>query len=235
MSPIHIRAQADDLAPYVLLPGDPHRARYIAERYLEKPRQYNENRALWGFTGTYEGVPVSVQTTGMGTPSAAIVVEELATLGARTMIRVGTAGAAAPGIRSGEVVVASGAVPGDGTTRQYLKGAPYAPVPDFDVLRALVASAPGAHVGLILTEDAFYASTPEDARAWAKLGVLAVEMEAAALFLLGKMRGFAAGAILAVSNNIGDPELVEETVLKRAVDGIIEAALAAILRLEGKA
>ena len=106
VSPIHIRAQAEDLAPYVLLPGDPHRARYIAERYLEKPRQYNENRALWGYTGTFEGVPVSVQTTGMGTPSAAIVAEELAMLGVRTMIRVGT-----PSMASSSATIAAEGVP----------------------------------------------------------------------------------------------------------------------------
>ena len=236
MSPIHIHAGPDDLAPYVLLPGDPGRARRIAERYLEDARLYNDHRGLLGYTGRYQGMPVSVQTTGMGTPSAAIVVEELIRLGAKRLVRIGTAGALSPKVRPGELVVASSAIPADGTTRQYLKGRPFAPAPSFPLLKALVESAGvGVHVGPILTEDAFYATTPEEAREWASYGALAVEMESAAIFLLAGMRGVEAASILAVSNNVGDPELVPEEVLTRAVDRMIEVALSALLRLEERA
>ncbi len=236
MSPIHIHAGPDDLAPYVLLPGDPGRARRIAERYLEDARLYNDHRGLLGYTGRYRGMPVSVQTTGMGTPSAAIVVEELIQLGVKRLVRIGTAGALSPRVRPGELVVASSAIPADGTTRQYLKGRPFAPAPSFRLLEALVESAgEGVHVGPVLTEDAFYATTPEEAREWASYGALAVEMESAAIFLLAGMRGVEAASILAVSNNVGDPELVPEQVLTRAVDRMIGVALSALLRLEERA
>jgi len=235
VSPIHIHAAPEDLAPYVLLPGDPGRARHVAETYLENARLYNEHRGLLGFTGTYKGLPVSVQTTGMGTPSAAIVVEELIQLGAKRLVRIGTAGALATHVRPGELVVAQSAIPYDGTTRQYLRGRPFAPTPSFALLRALVeAAGEDVHVGPILTEDAFYATTPEDAKEWASYGALAVEMESAAVFLLARMRGVEAGSVLAVSNNVGDPELVPQEVLSRAVDRVIRTALEALLRLEGR-
>lgn len=116
--------------------------------------------------------------------------------------------------------MAQGAVPLDGTTRQYLEGRPYAPVPDPEVFRALWRRAEALgyphRVGLVASEDAFYATTPEEARAWARYGVLAFEMEASALFLLGRMRGVRTGAILAVSNRIGDPELAPLRCSKRA-------------------
>ena len=124
MSPIHVRAHPGDVAERVLLPGDPGRAEWIAKTFLQNPRRYNDHRGLWGYTGLYKGVPVSVQTTGMGTPSAAIVVEELVRLGARVLVRVGTAGAASSDLAPGELIVAQGAVPLDGTTRQYLEGRP---------------------------------------------------------------------------------------------------------------
>jgi len=239
VSPIHLRAEPGEVAPLVLIPGDPGRARMIAEKYLEGARLYNDNRGLLGFTGSYRGRRVSVQTTGMGTPSAAIVVEELIRLGARKLVRVGTAGALAPGVRPGELVIASSAIPYDGTTRQYLGGRPHAPAASYGLLSALVRAAgelgSGFRVGTILTEDAFYATTPEDAREWARYGALAVEMESAAVFLLAGMRGVEAGSVLAVSNNVGDPELVPEEVLSRAVDRIVRTALDALKRLEGTA
>jgi len=180
MSPIHVRAHPGDVAERVLLPGDPGRAEWIAKTFLQNPRRYNDHRGLWGYTGLYKGVPVSVQTTGMGTPSAAIVVEELVRLGARVLVRVGTAGAASSDLAPGELIVAQGAVPLDGTTRQYLEGRPYAPVPDPEVFRALWRRAEALgyphRVGLVASEDAFYATTPEEARAWARYGVLAFEM-----------------------------------------------------------
>jgi purine-nucleoside phosphorylase len=235
MSPIHVRGKPGEVAERVLLPGDPGRAEWIAKTFLEDPVLYTSNRGLLGFTGRYQGVPVSVQTTGMGAPSASIVAEELIGLGARVLLRVGTCGAVDEGLAPGDLVIPQGAVPLDGATRQYLEGRPYAPVPDPGLFLALWKGAEALgyphHVGLVATEDAFYATTPEGARAWSRYGVLAFEMEASALFLIGKMRGARAGAILAVSNRIGDPELVAEGVLREGVRRMVEVALRALLEV----
>ena len=235
MSPIHVRGKPGEVAERVLLPGDPGRAEWIAKTFLEDPVLYTSNRGLLGFTGRYQGVPVSVQTTGMGAPSASIVAEELIGLGARVLLRVGTCGAVDEGLAPGDLVIPQGAVPLDGATRQYLEGRPYAPVPDPGLFLALWKGAEALgyphHVGLVATEDAFYATTPEGARAWSRYGVLAFEMEASALFLIGKMRGARAGAILAVSNRIGDPELVAEGVLRAGVRRMVEVALRALLEV----
>jgi len=159
MPQIHLRAEAGDYAPLVLLPGDPKRATRIASM-LEGARQVNEHRSLLGYTGTYKGVPVSVQTTGMGTPSFSIVVEELLRLGATRLIRVGTAGGIGRGIHTGDLIVATGATPVDGATRTYLHGDPFAPVPDFGLTRALVDAAEARDVkpfiGPVATVDVFY-------------------------------------------------------------------------------
>ena len=238
MSPLHVRAQTGQVAPYVLLPGDPDRARYIADTFLEDVSTYNTYRSLLGYTGTYKGMPVSVQTTGMGCPSAAIVAEELVQLGARVLVRVGTSGAVDPVLEAGDLLIAQGAVPLDGTTRQYLEGRPYSAIPSWPVLRSLVAAAEKSgeryHVGLIATEDAFYATNPENAREWQRFGVMAFEMEAAAIFLIAKMRGIHAGALVTVSNQIGDSEFVPEDILKRGVHRMIETALEGLLLLEGE-
>ena len=235
MSPIHVRGKPGEVAERVLLPGDPGRAEWIAKTFLEDPVLYTSNRGLLGFTGRYQGVPVSVQTTGMGAPSASIVAEELIGLGARVLLRVGTCGAVDEGLAPGDLVIPQGAVPLDGATRQYLEGRPYAPVPDPGLFLALWKGAEALgyphHVGLVATEDAFYATTPEGARAWSRYGVLAFEMEASALFLIGKMRGVRAGAILTVSNRIGDPELAPEEVLKEGVRRMVEVALRALLEV----
>ncbi len=133
--PVHIRAEPGEVAQVVLLPGDPGRAARIASR-LDNSRCYNEFRGLLGYTGSYNDTTVSVQTTGMGGPSAAIVVEELAMLGAKVVIRVGTCGALQPEIEPGDLIVATAAVPLDGTTRHYLDGDPFAPAATFRVARA---------------------------------------------------------------------------------------------------
>jgi purine-nucleoside phosphorylase len=154
MPQIHLRAEPEDYAPIVLLPGDPNRATAIAALFdggLASTRRVNDHRLVYGYTGAYRGVPISVQATGIGAPAAAIVVEELLRLGARRLIRVGTCGGIGMGIKTGEIVIASAAAPFDGTTATYLHGEPYAPAADFLLTRALVdaAAAAGAtyHVG----------------------------------------------------------------------------------------
>ncbi|MCH7837964.1 MAG: purine-nucleoside phosphorylase [Chloroflexi bacterium] len=236
-TPIHIRAQPDDVAPIVLLPGDPGRATRVAER-LDGARCYNEFRGLLGYTGSYRGTPVSVQTTGMGAPSAAIVVEELAMLGVQTVIRIGTCGGAQPEIRPADLIVATGAYPLDGTTRQYLGDDPDTPEATDRVVRALVEAAErmGArhHVGLVATEDALYAVTADWAETWAARGVLAQEMEASAVFTVAALRGLEAGCLLTASNSAGEHERLPDDELLPAIDRMIEVALEAAVALSGE-
>ena len=232
--PIHIRADAGDLAPIVLLPGDPGRAKRVAER-LEDARCYNEFRGLTGYTGVYKVHAISVQTTGMGAPSAAIVVEELAKLGVKTIIRIGTCGGASPDVRPGDLVIATAACPLDGTTRQYLGGVSYAPAASFRVVRALVDAAAEAnvryHTGLIATEDALYAVTPGWAETWSARGVLAQEMEASAVFTVAALRGLEAGCILTAANSAGQHERLPDDDLLPAIDRMIDVALEAAVAL----
>ena len=236
-TPIHIRARPGDVAPVVLLPGDPGRATRVADR-LEGARCYNEFRGLLGYTGAYRGTPVSVQTTGMGAPSAAIVVEELALLGAKTVVRIGTCGGTRPEIRPTDLIIATAACPLDGTTRQYLGGDPYAPAATFRVVRALVEAAErlGArhHVGPVATEDALYAVTSEWAETWAARGVLAQEMEASAVFTVAALRGLEAGCLLTASNSAGQHERLPDEELAPAIDRMIEVALEAAVALGGE-
>ena len=233
-SPLHIRAQPGDVAPVVLLPGDPGRAERVAER-LDGARCYNQFRGLLGYTGRYKGSLVSVQTTGMGAPSAAIVVEELALLGARTVIRIGTCGGTGSDVRPKDLVIATAACPLDGTTRQYVGGDPYAPAATYRVVRALVEEAERLavrhHVGLVATEDALYAVTSGWAKIWAARGVLAQEMEASAVFTVAALRGIEAGCVLVASNSAGEHERISDDQLLPAIDGMIEVALDAAVAL----
>lgn len=228
--PIHIHARPDDVAPLVFLPGDPARAEMLAAR-LHRPVCYNRHRGLLGFTGEAAGTRVSVQTTGMGAPSAAIVAEELLRLGARVLVRVGTCGGLG-GVAPGELVVATASCPLDGTTARYLGGDPYAPAASFVVTRALVDAAHALglspRVGLIATEDVFYNPDPRHQDTWAARGVLAFEMEASALFTVAALRGAHAGCLLAVSNTSGAPDWLEGTGLQHAVERMLDVALAAV-------
>lgn len=232
--PLHIRAQAGDVAPIALLVGDPARAQRIAGM-LGEARCYNENRGLLGFTGAHAGIRVSVQTTGMGGPSAAIVVEELADLGVRTVIRLGTCGAIAASVSVLDVVVASAAVGADGTTRQYLGGDPFAPVADFEVTSALVAAstelARPVHTGLLVSQDAFYRQ-PESWEAWRSRSVLAVEMEAAAIFTVALHRGLRAGSACLVVDAVADrSSWAADEAIAEATGDLIALGLGAVALL----
>jgi DeoD family purine-nucleoside phosphorylase len=134
--PIHVRAEIGDYAEACLLPGDPLRAQYIAETFLDDVEQKNRERGMLGFTGTYRGRPVSVQATGMGCPSAAIVVEELVQLGVKRLIRVGTCGGLQPDLEIGDLIVALSAVPADQTPIHLIGGEPHAPTADFVLTHA---------------------------------------------------------------------------------------------------
>jgi len=237
MPQIHLRAEEGDYAPLVLLPGDPNRARRIAERFDDgTARQVNEHRGLLGFTGTFGGVPVSAQSTGMGTPSTSIVVEELLRLGARRLIRVGTCGGIAMGLGTGDLVIATGACPADGATQTYLHGEAYAPVADFELTRALVDAAADAGVpaqtGLVASVDVFYNPDDDYAKRWRERGVLAFEMEASALFYLAARNAVQAACALTVSDVLSEEVTSEESYLpleelEKAIDRMIEVALRA--------
>jgi len=235
--PIHIHADDGAVAPTVLLPGDPGRAERIAAR-LEGAVCYNRNRGLLGFTGTYRGTLLSVQTTMMGAPTTAIVAEELIQLGATTLIRVGTAGALGDGVDPGDLLVVTASTPLDGTTAGYLEGRPYAPAASFAVVRALVAAAEAQtvtlHVGPILTDDVFYHPDADRLGAWAAFGALAVEMEASALFTVAARHGLRAGALLAISNFVGAAVWLDPADLQRAVDRMIAVAMDAAVNLSSE-
>jgi len=244
MPQIHLRAEVGEYAPLVLLPGDPNRATRIAEMFdggLEGSRLVNDHRGMLGYSGTYQGSPVSVQTSGIGTPSLSIVVEELLRLGAKRLIRVGTTGGIGRGVRVTDLVIATSAAPVDGTTATYLHGDPYAPVADFDLTRALVDTARARgispHVGQVATVDVFYNPDEDYVTKWRSRGVLGFEMEAAALFYLaGRAQGAGsdvrAACALTVSDTLSEEETSEGTYmsledLERATDTMIRVALRA--------
>jgi len=213
--PIHLHPTAA-LAERVLLPGDPGRALALAQSLLAEPRMFNHHRGLWGYTGAAsDGEPLTIQATGMGGPSAAIVLSELIVLGARRAIRVGTCGALDPALELGELVIASEAVAADGTSRAL--GAGGRVCADEPLTRALAAAAPGARVGAVESVDLFYERGPRRAQADA----LAIEMEAAALFALGADAGIAVACVLAVSDTFatnGDRRRIEDRALSAAAE-----------------
>ena len=230
MSPVHVRAEPGDFAESVLLPGDPRRAKYIAENFFEEAKLVTEERGMLGYTGTYKGEPVSVQATGMGCPSAAIVTEELIELGARNLVRVGTCGGYHRDLRLGDLIIATAATPQDGTVSSITRGLPYAPAAHFDIVHAAHHAAERAgrrtFVGPIVSSDLFYDPQEDPATLWSKLGVLAVEMEAAAIFTLSAMRGVRAGCLLTVSDTIGmEVVRISDEGLQRAVDNMMALAL----------
>ncbi|HEX4688041.1 MAG TPA: purine-nucleoside phosphorylase, partial [Nocardioides sp.] len=204
---IHIGAAEGDIAPVVLLPGDPLRARWIAETFLDDARCYSEVRGMLGYTGTWRGRAVSVQGSGMGQPSTAIYVTELfSEYGVRSIVRVGSCGALTERLALRDIVVASGACTDSSMNRITFEGLDYAPVADFGLLRGAVEAAErrgtDVHVGLIFSGDSYYASRPELTRRMADHGVLAIEMEASALYTLAARHGGQALAICTVSDHV---------------------------------
>ncbi|MGZ4165508.1 MAG: phosphorylase family protein [Solirubrobacteraceae bacterium] len=198
MSAIHLQPTAP-LAERVLLPGDPGRALLLAQTLLAEPKMFNHNRGLWGYTGeARDGRALTVQSTGMGGPSAAIVIAELADLGARTLVRVGTCGALHESLGLGDLMVATEALAMDGTSRALGSGDRARPDPG--LLSRLLAAAPGAAQGPVVSSDLFYDSRDGTEEAWREEGALAVEMETATLFALAACRGLRAGACLLVSD-----------------------------------
>ena len=227
------------LSERVLLPGDPGRALMLAESLLEGPKMFNHHRGLWGYTGLApDGRPVTIQSTGMGGPSAAIVIHELIELGARRLLRVGTCGALAEGVALGDLVIATESIAADGTSRA-LGAAERVPAsPDLLAIITATAEVPfpdedraahAVHSGPIVTTDLFYDARGLE-REWSAAGALAVEMEAATLFALAAARGVQAAALLVVSDLVLPARVrIGPDELRNAERRMGEAALRALL------
>jgi purine-nucleoside phosphorylase len=229
--PIHILPTAP-LAERVLLPGDPGRALRLAQTLLEAPKMFNHHRGLWGYTGeaTVDGRPLTIQSTGMGGPSAAIVVAELVQLGAGTLVRVGTCGALRPEIEAGDLLIVTEAICEDGTSRALAAAERVAP--SRELVSALVAAG-GAQARQVVavSTDLFYDRPPHERERWTALGASAVEMETATLLALARRRGVAAASLLLAADAVGldgsrrgiDPERFE--LAERALGQLAAQAL----------
>ena len=228
--PIHVRAEQGDYAEACLLPGDPLRAKYVAETFLDGAAQKNSERGMLGYTGTYKGRPVSVQATGMGCPSAAIVIEELVQLGVKRMLRIGTCGGLQADMEIGDLVIAISAVPADSTAMHLIRE-PHAPTADWELVHAAVHAAKeqgkDVRVGPIVSSDLFYNPDGGQYERWSDRGILAVEMEAAVLFTIGALRKVKTGCLLTVSDVVVEGEFVRITdeEMRAAVDKMTELAL----------
>ncbi len=230
--PIHLRATADDYAPNVLCPGDPRRAAYIAESFFDPGyRCVNEERGMLGFTGTFEGAPISVQTTGMGSPSAGIVFEELVMLGAERLIRVGTCGGLKDGMQMGDTVIGLSATAEDPTALRLAQMESYAPAATFELAEtaARLSREQGTtvHVGPIVTSGVFYDPDPTTFARWKRTGHIGVEMEAAMMYTVAAIHGLEALAMMTVSDLLevsGDTTRISDDELKRGVDAMMRLA-----------
>ncbi|MGE5675901.1 MAG: nucleoside phosphorylase [Mycobacterium leprae] len=237
----HVRVRPGDVGKYVLLPGDPARSDRVA-KYLENAQLVAHNREYRTFTGTYKGVTISVTSTGIGCPSAAIAVEELANVGAENFIRIGSSAGLQPHIHIGDLLITTGAMKNEGTSRFHVPDA-FPAVPDFFLTRTLIDTAQSmrselgceVHVGLSASDDSFYGESPEWIQKLSGWGLNNVEMEASAIFTVAHVRKCRAAAICAVSGNLVTGEVVYEEENKGLVQGWeneIKVVLEAIYRFE---
>ena len=217
MASKHLNAASGDYADTVLMPGDPLRAQYIADTYLENAKRVNDVRNMWGFTGEYKGIPVSVQSHGMGIPSASIYCTELITeYDVKRMIRVGSCGTTHPKVKLRDVVIAMGASTDSGVNRMRFGGYDFAALASYSLVENAVAAAKANnvsyHVGNIFSADLFYTPDTEMFKTLARLDVLGVEMEAAGMYPIAAENGVEALAICTVSDDIrtGDALTAEE-------------------------
>lgn len=237
----HLRLKPGDVGRYVLLPGDPDRVLRIAGQ-LDDAQEVVFHREYRTVTGTYKGIKVSATSTGIGCPSAAIAVEELANIGATHFIRVGSTGALQPAIKTGDIIVNTASMRNDGTTRFYVDDG-FPAVADHFLTHALIEAAValrqergyGLHVGLNASDDAFYGETPEFIERLSKQGLLNVEMESSAIFTIAHLRKLHAGMVCGVSGNLVTADVVyeeENTRLIQAWEDAIAIALDGIYRYE---
>ncbi|HTH13275.1 MAG TPA: purine-nucleoside phosphorylase [Spirochaetia bacterium] len=231
---IHIAAAPGEIAPAILLPGDPLRAQFIAEKFLENPVCFNKVRNMFGYTGTWKGQRVSVMGTGMGMPSLSIYAHELIRdYGVKKLVRVGTCGGLHESVQVRDLVLALSASTDSAVNKVRFRGMDYAPAPSFRLLHAAyqraVAQGLPVHVGKIVSSDSFYTHDPHQWKLWAQFGVVAVEMEAAELYTLAAQYGVEALAVLTVSDHLvtgGDTSSEER---ERTFGAMVEVGLAAAL------
>ncbi|WP_067431227.1 purine-nucleoside phosphorylase [Nocardioides jensenii] len=231
----HIGAEPGAIAPHVLMPGDPLRAAWIAETFLDDVTCYNEVRGMLGFTGTWRGERISVQGSGMGQPSLAIYATELFTdYDVASIVRVGSCGALVEKVGIRDVILATGACTDSGMNRVRFEGLDYAPVADFGLLRAAYDAAMAredvtAWTGLIFSGDQFYAPRPEIMTAMVEHGVLAIEMEASALYTLAARHGRRALAICTVSDHLVTGAETTAQEREQTFGAMVEIALEAVV------
>ena len=233
---VHIGAKQGEIADKILLPGDPLRAKYIAETYLEDAKVYNEVRGMLGYTGTYKGERVSVQGTGMGVPSISIYVNELIqSYDVKKLIRVGTCGAIQKDVTVRDIILGQGATTDSQMNRLIFNGIDYAPIADFELLKntydAGIEKGLNLRVGNIFTSDTFYRDNAKEVNELlAKYNVLAIEMESTALYTLAAKYGRKALSVLTVSDHILTGE--ETTAMERQTtfNDMMEIALEAIIK-----
>jgi purine-nucleoside phosphorylase len=231
---IHIAAKPGEIAETILLPGDPLRAKFIAEHFLEKPALYTDVRNILGYTGTYQGRRVSVQGTGMGIPSISIYVNELfRDYGVKRAIRIGTAGSIREEVRLRDLVLALSASTDSGANAIRFGGRSYAPTASFSLLKtaydAAVARGWDPKVGPVVSSDMFYTEDPGEWKLWAKFGCLALEMECAELYTLAAKYNREALCILTVSDSLITGEQTSagerQTTFTRMMEVALETAV----------
>ncbi|MEP5256426.1 purine-nucleoside phosphorylase [Winogradskyella rapida] len=230
---VHIGAKKGDIAETILLPGDPLRAKWIAETYFDNPFCFNEVRGMYGYTGTYNGKRVSVMGTGMGVPSISIYANELITeYGVKNLIRVGSAGSYQADVKIRDVVLAMSASSTSGVNELRFGGADYAPTANFGLFIKAVEAARSKNIpikaGNVLSSDEFYEDDKESFKKWSKFGVLCVEMEAAGLYTIAAKHRVNALAILTISDSLVSGESTtskeRETTFKHMIEVALELA-----------
>ncbi len=231
----HIGAKFGEIADKVIMAGDPRRAKFMAERYLENPVLVNEVRGMWCFTGTYKGKRVSVMGHGMGVSSIGIYTYELFNFyGVKSIIRTGSAGAYQPDLHCGDVVIGMGACDNSNYGAQYLLPGTFAPIADFGLVRKAVEKAESMginfRVGNILASETFYSDDKEAWLKWQKMGVLAVEMEASALYMNAARSGNKALCICTISDSLVTHEETTAEQRERSFTDMMEIAFDIIIR-----
>ncbi|MTK11978.1 MAG: purine-nucleoside phosphorylase [Clostridiaceae bacterium] len=230
---VHINAKEGQIAESILLPGDPLRAKFIAENFLQDVICYNEVRGMYGFTGTYKGKKVSVQGTGMGVPSISIYVNELIqSYGVKNLIRVGTCGSFQESVKVRDMVIGMAASTDSNINKIRFNGRDFAPTASFKLLKKAydiaVEKGIDPKVGNIFSSDTFYHDDPDAWKHWAKFGCLAVEMEAAGLYTLAAKYGVDALTILTVSDHLVTGELTTAEERQKTFTSMMEVALETI-------
>ncbi|MGR3622777.1 purine-nucleoside phosphorylase [Pseudophaeobacter sp.] len=229
---IHIGAAPGDIAETVLMPGDPYRAKWAAENFLQSPRLINEVRGMLGYTGTWNGNPVTIQGSGMGMPSLSIYANELIRdFGAKTLIRIGSCGGMQPQVKLRDVILAMTATTVGSPSQSMFREMNFAPVADWSLLQAAAKAAQsrevGLHVGGIYSSDTFYDERPDLNEQMVRHGILGVEMEAAELYTLAARYQCRALAVLTVSDHLGTGEALPSDQRERSFGDMVEIALEA--------